>query len=204
MSLNHLKSEGAQHLARLIVTLPSLQQLHVSAIGMRADGLQALSMQVRDSSMACRFALYCLGGSGKTFGLNRRNHLYGFQHFCKQLCTHSLCFHDSQLPTTHVHTPQASYVPKLRVLNMSANPTAFETPEAMDLLVTLLMRAPHGLNLNVGHCMLDSARVEGLCRGGMIGKRGLRGLGLSGNMVTKQVCLLYVCGHGVCVDMDVY
>eukprot|EP00967_Tisochrysis_lutea_P100739 scaffold150574_cov22-Tisochrysis_lutea.AAC.1 len=46
VSLNHLKSDGAQHLARLIVTLPSLQQLHVAAIGMRADGLQALSMQV--------------------------------------------------------------------------------------------------------------------------------------------------------------
>lgn len=46
VSLNHLYSEGAQHLARLIVTLPALQQLHVAAIGMRADGLQALSMQV--------------------------------------------------------------------------------------------------------------------------------------------------------------
>jgi len=53
VSYNHLTSEGAQHLARLIVTLPSLQQLHVAAIGMRADGLQALSMQVRLHGSVC-------------------------------------------------------------------------------------------------------------------------------------------------------
>jgi len=81
---------------------------------------------------------------------------------------------------------QASYAPRLRVLNMSANPDAFATPEAMDLLVTLLMRAPHGLHLHVGHCKLDSACVEALCRGGMVGKRGLRGLGLSGNAISRQ------------------
>jgi hypothetical protein len=70
---------------------------------------------------------------------------------------------------------------------MSANPDAFSTPEAVDLVITLLMRAPHGLHLHVGNCKLDSSRVEALCRGGMVGKRGMRGLGLSGNAISKQV-----------------
>jgi hypothetical protein len=59
VSLNHIKSEGAQHLARLIVTLPCLQQLHVAAIGMKADGLQALSMQV--CVCVCVCVRVCLG-----------------------------------------------------------------------------------------------------------------------------------------------
>ena len=46
LSMNRMMSEGAQHLARLLVTLPQLQQLHVAGIGMAADGLQALCMQV--------------------------------------------------------------------------------------------------------------------------------------------------------------
>ena len=69
---------------------------------------------------------------------------------------------------------------------MSTNPQAFSTPEAMDLLVTLLMRAPHGLHLHVGSCNLDTTRIEALCRGGMVGKRGLRGLGLSKNPISRQ------------------